>query len=105
MLVIHAPIPSDITCVKSLDTIESLPPSCSAPSIFCPIAPYPNVVQFCIYGDLALIHTASCFGPQPGSNDAYAPALGLLVPLAFGACKSPINPCIVIKRKPVPLRI
>ena len=31
-----------------------MPPSCSAPSIFCPIAPKPNVVQFCTYGEVEM---------------------------------------------------
>ena len=102
MLRICAPIPSLITCVKSLETIESLPPLCNAPSIRCPVAASPNVVTFCTYGERAVIQTRWSSGPHPGSSDAYAPAVGLLVPLAFAGPKSPLKPFTDCNLKPVP---
>ena len=70
-------MPSDITCVKSFDTIDLLPPLCRAPSIFCPVHAVPIVVTPCIYGDLVAIQVLSSAGPHPGSKLQNDPPVGL----------------------------
>ena len=87
-----APMPSLITCVKSFDTIESLPPLCNAPSILCPVAAVPNVVTPCTYGERVIIQVVKSSGPNPGSNEVYAPAVQRLVPYVFAGVKSPLRP-------------
>ena len=82
-----------------------MPPLCNAPSIFIPIQPVPNVVTFCTYGDLLVIHAYSASGPVAGSNETYAPADGRLVKLSLGVPSVPDNPCNVILRNPDPLCI
>ena len=72
-------MPSLNTCVKSLATIDLFPAPCNVPSIFSPVQPNPNVVTFCMYGDLEEICTDASDVPEPGSKLTYAPANGRLV--------------------------
>ena len=95
-------MPSDITCVKSFDTIDLLPPLCKEPSIFCPVAPVPIVVTPWIYGDLFFIQQFSSSGPQPGSKLQNDPPVGLcrINEVSAGA-KEPLSPSIVQFLNPV----
>ena len=88
-------MPSLNTCVKSLATIESFPPSCSAPSTLRPIHAVPKEVTFWIYGDLLAIQTLVSAGPHPASKLTYAPALGRLVPYALSLPNVPVKPVTV----------
>ena len=98
----HAPTPSLHTCVKSLDTIDLLPPLCSDPSIFWPTQLSPKVVTFCMYGERVVIHVLLSSGPQPGSNETNAPPVGLLYnSKTLGGLRVPFNPLVVMSLTPV----
>ena len=67
--------------------------------------PVPNVDTFCTYGDFVPTQAVVSATPQPGSNDTYAPAVGLRVPKIFCAPSVPLSPLNVQFLNPVPSRI
>ena len=91
--------------VKSLATIDLLPPACKLPSIFNPEHPIPNIVTFCAYGDRRYIQARLSNVPVPGSKLTNAPPVGRLVIYAFSAVSVPNKPVSVTLRIPLPLRI
>ena len=75
------------------------------PSTFNPIQPSPKFVTFCAYGDLVVIHVRVSSGPQPGSNEINAPAVGRLVPNALADPNPPASPFNDMFLNPVALRM